>query len=82
MDQIARNEAQLAAALRRHRKSARRTQADLAAAMNKRQATISALESGEGATLNTLFAVLAALELELVVRPRTRDRSADTKGSD
>lgn len=75
MDHVARNEAQLAAALRSHRKSAQRTQAELAAAMNKRQATISALESGDGATLDTLFAVLAALELELVVRPRTRGRS-------
>lgn len=75
MDHVARNEAQLAAAIRNYRKSAKRTQADLASAMNKRQATISALESGEGATLDTLFAVLAALELELVVRPRTRGRS-------
>ncbi len=74
MDQVVRNEAQLAAALRRQRKTAGLTQVALAASMNKRQATISALETGEGATLDTLFSVLAALELELVVRPRTRAR--------
>lgn len=74
---IARNEKQLAAALRRSRKLASLTQTDLAVAVDKRQATISNLESGAGGTLETLFAVLAALELELVVRPR---RKADTPG--
>ena len=70
MDLIARNEAQLAAALRRYRKKASLTQGALGEATQMRQATISELESGSGGRLDTLFSVLAALNLELVVRPR------------
>ena len=70
MDSIARNEAQLAATLRRFRKKANLTQGGLGEATQMRQATISELESGSGGRLETLFAVLAALNLELVVRPR------------
>ncbi len=70
MDLIARNEAQLAATLRRFRKKANLTQGGLGDATQMRQATISELESGSGGRLETLFAVLAALNLELVVRPR------------
>lgn len=79
MDLIARSENQLAAALRRHRKTASLTQADVAGLINKRQATISGLEAGNGGTLETLFAVLAALNLELVVRPRTTSRPEDVE---
>lgn len=76
MDPIARNERQLAAALRRFRKSAGLTQADLAGKTRKRQATISNLEGGSG-TLETLFAALTALDLELVLRRRTKSGAAD-----
>lgn len=74
MDQVIRDEKQLAAELRRQRKRADLTQTELAISAQKRQATISNLENGEGGTLETLFSVLRALELELVVRPRIRDR--------
>lgn len=70
VDAIARNEKQLAAALRRYRRQASLTQEDLADRTHRRQATISSFESGEGGTLDTLFALLGALELELVVRRR------------
>lgn len=70
MDLIARNEAQLAATLRRFRKKVGLTQGALGEATQMRQATISELESGSGGRLETLFSVLAALDLELVVRPR------------
>ncbi len=69
MQSVARNEQQLAAAIRRFRKARDVTQDDLAEKIAKRQATVSNLEGGAG-TLETLFAVLGALELELVVRPR------------
>lgn len=75
MDQIVRDERQLAAALRRERKRSNLTQSDLASSAQKRQATISNLETGAGGTLETLFSVLRALELELVVRPRKRGSS-------
>lgn len=74
MDQVIRDEKQLAAELRRQRKRADLTQTELAISAQKRQATISNLENGEGGTLKTLFSVLRALELELVVRPRIRNR--------
>lgn len=74
MDQVVRDERQLAAALRRQRKRAGLTQSDLAMSAQKRQATISNLENGAGGTLDTLFSVLRALELELVVRPRIRNQ--------
>ncbi|CAN7609335.1 helix-turn-helix domain-containing protein [Phenylobacterium sp. LjRoot164] len=75
MDQVIRDERQLAAALRRERKRLSLTQSDLASSAQKRQATISNLEAGAGGTLETLFSVLRALELELVVRPRKRGPS-------
>ena len=74
MDQVIRDEKQLAAELRRQRRRADLTQTELAISAQKRQATISNLENGEGGTLETLFSVLRALELELVVRPRIRNR--------
>ena len=80
MQSVARNEKQLAAAIRRSDAGARRalplTQGELATKAGKRQATISNLEGGAG-TLETLFAVLGALELELVVRPRRRGETPD-----
>lgn len=76
MQSIARNEKQLAAAIRRFRKIEPLTQGQLATKAGKRQATISNLEGGAG-TLETLFAVLGALELELVVRPRRRGETLD-----
>lgn len=74
MEQVVRDEKQLAAALRRERKRADLTQAELAVSAQKRQATISNLEGGAGGTLDTLFSVLRALELELIVRPRVQGR--------
>lgn len=73
---IVRNEAQLAASLRRCRKMAAMTQTELGAATQLRQATISTLEGGKGGTLDSLFAVLTALNLELVVRPRETQTEA------
>ncbi|GGL36059.1 helix-turn-helix domain-containing protein [Caulobacter rhizosphaerae] len=70
MDLIARNEAQLAASLRRYRKKAGLTQGALGEVAQLRQSTISELENGSGAKLETVFAILSALNLELVVRPR------------
>ncbi len=59
--------------MRRYRKQAGATQSSLAERIDKRQATVSSLESAGGGTLETLFAVLSALDLELVIRPRTRN---------
>jgi HTH-type transcriptional regulator/antitoxin HipB len=73
MDQTTRTHKQLGAFLRRRRKGQGLSQAALGARINKRQATVSNLEAGEGGTLDTLFAVLSALDLELVVRPRTKN---------
>ncbi|MFO1058090.1 MAG: helix-turn-helix transcriptional regulator [Dongiaceae bacterium] len=76
-DQIARNEKQLGAILRRARRQAGLRQESLGEHIHLRQATISRLESGEPAVqLRTLMAVLSALDLELVVRPRSK-ASAD-----
>lgn len=73
MDQIARTQKQLGAAIRRERKLAGLSQAELGSRIGLRQATVSSLEAGEDATrVQTLLAALAALNLELVVRPRTK----------
>ncbi|KZD22342.1 helix-turn-helix domain-containing protein [Tardiphaga sp. 20_F10_N6_6] len=78
MDQIARNEKQLGAILRRARKQADLTQTELGQKLHLRQGTVSRLEAGEPAVqLNTLMAALAALNLELVVRSRTTTEAAD-----
>lgn len=78
MEQIARTQKQLGAAIRRERKRAGLTQAELGARMSLRQATVSSLEAGENATrVQTLLAALAALDLELVVRPRTKGSTRD-----
>lgn len=79
MQPVARNEQQLAAAIRRFRKAGNLTQGDLAGKAGKRQGTISNLEGGAG-TLETLFAALGALELELVVRPRRHGGSTPDMG--
>ncbi|TYR35647.1 helix-turn-helix domain-containing protein [Mesorhizobium microcysteis] len=77
-DQIARNEKQLGAILRRARKQAGLTQGALADHIHLRQATVSRLEAGEPALqLRTLMAALSALDLELVVRPRSKASAAD-----
>lgn len=76
-EQVARNEKQLGAALRRARKRAKLTQAALGKHIHLRQGTVSRLEAGEPAVqLRTLMAALSALDLELVVRNR-RKRSVD-----
>jgi len=67
---------QLGAELRRYRKSRKLTQADLSRLSDRRQATISTLESAGGGTLETLFAVLSALDLELALRPRSKNERA------
>ena len=80
-DQIARNEKQLGAILRRARKQARLTQGSLGDHIYLRQGTVSRLEAGEPAVrLRTLMAALSALELELVVRPRSKVSAADIEG--
>lgn len=77
-DQIARNEKQLGAILRRARKQAGLTQSSLGDHIHLRQATVSRLEAGEPAIqLRTLMAALSALDLELVVRPRSKAAPAD-----
>jgi HTH-type transcriptional regulator / antitoxin HipB len=77
-DQIARNEKQLGAILRRIRKQAGLTQAALGNHIHLRQGTVSRLESGEPAVqLRTLMSALSALDLELVVRPRSKGSAAD-----
>ena len=77
-DQIARNEKQLGAILRRARKLAGLTQGRMGARICLRQATVSRLEAGEPAVqLRTLMQALAALNLELVVRSRSRSSAAD-----
>jgi HTH-type transcriptional regulator/antitoxin HipB len=77
-DQIARNEKQLGAILRRARKKAGRTQGAVGEQIHLRQGTLSRLEAGEPAVqLHTLMEALSALNLELVVRPRSQGRAAD-----
>lgn len=77
-DQIARNEKQLGAILRRARKQAGLTQGALGEHVHLRQGTVSRLEAGEPAVqLRTLMAALSALDLELVVRPRSKASAAD-----
>jgi HTH-type transcriptional regulator/antitoxin HipB len=77
-EQIARNEKQLGAILRRARKHAGLTQGILGGRIQMRQGTVSRLETGEPAVqLRTLMAALSALDLELVVRPRSKASPAD-----
>jgi HTH-type transcriptional regulator/antitoxin HipB len=77
-DQIARNERQLGAILRRARKRAGLTQGEMGDHVHLRQGTVSRLEAGEPAVqLRTLMAALSALELELVIRPRTKVNVAE-----
>ena len=73
-DIMARTPAQVGAALRRLRKLRGRTQRDVANRVGLRQPTVSAAETGRpGTHLATLCDLLAALDLELVVRPRSKD---------
>lgn len=82
-DQIARNEKQLGAILRRARKQAGLTQGALTQAafgdqIHLRQGTLSRLEAGAPTVqLRTLMAALSALNLELVVRPRSKASDFD-----
>jgi HTH-type transcriptional regulator/antitoxin HipB len=77
-EQIARNEKQLGAILRRARRNAGLTQAGVGKTIYLRQGTVSRLEAGKPAIqLYTLFQALAALDLELVVRVRTKGDPAD-----
>jgi HTH-type transcriptional regulator/antitoxin HipB len=77
-DQIARNEKQLGAILRRTRRQAGLSQGALGARIHLRQGTVSRLEAGEPAVrLRTLMTTLSALGLELVVRPRSAASAAD-----
>jgi HTH-type transcriptional regulator / antitoxin HipB len=73
--QIARNEKQLGAILRRARKKAGLTQSGIG---KLRQGTVSRLEAGEPAVqLRTVMEALTALNLELIVRPRSKASAAD-----
>lgn len=75
--QIARNEKQLGAILRRARKKAGLSQSDLGKNIHLRQGTVSRLEGGAPAVqLRTVMDALAALDLELVIRPRTTASAA------
>jgi len=77
-DQIARNEKQLGAILRRARKQAGLTQGALGDHIHLRQGTVSRLEAGEPAVqLRTLMTALSALGLQLVVRTRSKANAAD-----
>jgi HTH-type transcriptional regulator/antitoxin HipB len=76
MNQRARTQKQLGAALRRYRKLQNLTQMDLSDRVNKRQATVSKLEIEGSGTIETLFAMLSALELEIVLQPRSTSDSA------
>ncbi|MGX7877384.1 helix-turn-helix domain-containing protein [Mesorhizobium sp. ORM6] len=77
-EQIARNEKQLGAILRRARRQAGLTQGAIGDRIHLRQGTISRLEAGEPAVqLKTLMAALSALDLELVVRARGKGSAAD-----
>jgi HTH-type transcriptional regulator / antitoxin HipB len=72
-DQIARTPKQVGEAVRRRRRALGMHQKDLAGKVGLRQATISGVEAGESATLRTFFDVLAALDMEVVIRPRTKE---------
>jgi HTH-type transcriptional regulator/antitoxin HipB len=78
-EQLARNEKQLGAILRRARRKAGLTQSGVGRDIYRfRQGTVSRLEAGKPAIqLQTLFQALAALNLELVVRARTKGDPAD-----
>ncbi|RAZ89610.1 transcriptional regulator [Mesorhizobium hawassense] len=79
-DQIARNEKQLGAILRRARKQAGLAQGALGDQIHLRQGTVSRLEAGEPAVqLRTVMAALSALGLELVVRTRSKGNAADVE---
>jgi HTH-type transcriptional regulator/antitoxin HipB len=81
-DQIARNEKQLGAILRRARKQKGITQENLGQLTHLRQGTISRLEAGAPAVqLRTLMETLSALKLELVVLPRSRASAADIESA-
>jgi HTH-type transcriptional regulator/antitoxin HipB len=77
-DQIARNPKQAGEAVRRRRRALGMTQMDIAEKTSLRPATISGVEAGKAGTeLRTLFDILTALDMELVVRPRSKE-STDT----
>jgi HTH-type transcriptional regulator / antitoxin HipB len=78
VDQIARTPKQVGEAVRRRRRALGINQKDIAEKTSLRQATISGVEAGEpGTQLRTLFDILTALDMEVVVRPRTKE-STDT----
>lgn len=78
MDQIARTPKQIGDAFRRQRRKLGLNQADVGERTQLRQATISAVESGApGTQLRTLCEILTALDLEFVIRPRTKAKSAE-----
>jgi HTH-type transcriptional regulator/antitoxin HipB len=69
---IARNEKQIAAALRRCREQAGLSQADLATRMQARQGTVSRLETGTPTMqIRSQVEALTELNLELVIQPRS-----------
>ena len=76
MNQASRTPVQLGAELRRYRRQRELSQDELGQRIKKRQATISHLESEGAGTLETLFAVLSALDLELAIRPRSKNGRA------
>ena len=74
MEQIARTPGQIGAIVRRHRRRHGLTQGQLGEKIGLRQATVSKLEAGAPATqLRTVLDALMALDLEIVIRPRTKE---------
>ncbi|MFH1261897.1 MAG: helix-turn-helix domain-containing protein [Pseudomonadota bacterium] len=74
MEQVARIPKQLGAIIKRERRRQGLTQQQLGEKIRMRQATVSELEAGKPvAKLQTLVHVLSALQLEIVIRPRSRE---------
>lgn len=78
MQQIARTEKQIGAAIRRERRRKGLSQEALGRKVGLRQATVSKLEKGEPATqLRTLLNTLTALDLQLVISERKKTTKED-----
>lgn len=73
---LARGGPELGAALRRRRRALKLSQAQVAERAGVKQSTVSSAEAGgPGTKLQTLIDLMAVLELELVVQPRSSDKS-------
>lgn len=78
MDIVARTPAQLGAALKNARIRRGLTQTAAASNVGLKQKTVSSLENvGARTTVDTLYKMLSALGLELVIREKGRDDTAE-----